>query len=122
MPLRALDFAVSVHLMSVVQNLSQGKGHSEQLNRGPRVSVQISLRVERMDEIEESQVSTQDDVDVELSKGFIPPSVSQRNELASHSSLSYTYHSPLPKALVDNPDEPCILGVDEAGRGPVLGI
>jgi ribonuclease H2 subunit A len=69
---------------------------------------------------EESQVSLHE-VDVELSKGFIPPSVSQRSSLSKHSSESYTYHSPLPQTLLDTPDEPCILGVDEAGRGPVLG-
>ncbi|CAG8747136.1 9062_t:CDS:1, partial [Acaulospora colombiana] len=33
---------------------------------------------------------------------------------------SYTYHSPIPSILEINKNEPCILGVDEAGRGPVL--
>lgn len=33
---------------------------------------------------------------------------------------SYTYASPVPQALVES-KEPCILGVDEAGRGPCLG-
>lgn len=38
---------------------------------------------------------------------------------------SYTYASPVPILLAENrPDkinEPCVLGVDEAGRGPCLG-
>ncbi|CAG8497589.1 10687_t:CDS:2 [Scutellospora calospora] len=47
---------------------------------------------------------------------FDAPSV-QAGPLTS----SYTYHSPLPSALEIDEREPCILGVDEAGRGPVLG-
>ncbi|ORX59017.1 ribonuclease HII [Hesseltinella vesiculosa] len=34
---------------------------------------------------------------------------------------SYTYISPTPSHLPGNMDEPCVLGVDEAGRGPCLG-
>ena len=74
-----------------------------------------------MMDIDDSQVSLHE-VEVELSKGFIPPSVSQRNELSTHSSKSYTYHSLRPQAILDDPNEPCVLGVDEAGRGPVLGL
>lgn len=35
-------------------------------------------------------------------------------------SDSYTYASPVPQSLIDS-KEPCVLGVDEAGRGPCLG-
>jgi len=69
---------------------------------------------------DDSQTSLPDS-DVEVSKGFVPPSVHQREQLSKHSSDSYTYHSPIPTAIAGNPDIPCILGVDEAGRGPVLG-
>ena len=45
----------------------------------------------------------------------LPPSVDLTKPLTS----SYSYHSVIPQTLFD--DE-VILGVDEAGRGPVLGI
>ncbi|KAI9492406.1 ribonuclease H-like domain-containing protein [Zychaea mexicana] len=35
-------------------------------------------------------------------------------------SKSYTYASPIPQSVVDS-NEACMLGVDEAGRGPCLG-
>ncbi|TGZ77759.1 hypothetical protein EX30DRAFT_343827 [Ascodesmis nigricans] len=59
------------------------------------------------------------DLDIPLSATFIPPSITR--PLLS-SSTSYTHHSPHPPILTSSDDRPpCILGVDEAGRGPVLG-
>ncbi|KAI9880485.1 MAG: hypothetical protein M1830_002837 [Pleopsidium flavum] len=50
---------------------------------------------------------------------FIAPSISTPKILSGE---SYTYHSPMPELITDDISIECVLGVDEAGRGPVLGI
>ncbi|KAI0422368.1 ribonuclease H2 subunit A [Xylaria grammica] len=54
---------------------------------------------------------------------FVPPSIYHDQTLCGK---SYTHFSPVPLSLAANESDPstgvpCVLGVDEAGRGPVLG-
>ncbi|KAL8760633.1 MAG: hypothetical protein Q9184_003193 [Pyrenodesmia sp. 2 TL-2023] len=46
---------------------------------------------------------------------FIAPSVRDTEVLAG---ASYTYHSPIPSVIQKDLSTECVLGVDEAGRGP----
>jgi ribonuclease H2 subunit A len=49
---------------------------------------------------------------------FIAPSITTPLILSGE---SYTYHSPIPATIKNDTSTECVLGVDEAGRGPVLG-
>ena len=49
---------------------------------------------------------------------FLLPSI---HPLPLLSGVSYTHHSALPQTLLTDLTQPCLLGIDEAGRGPVIG-
>jgi ribonuclease H2 subunit A len=49
---------------------------------------------------------------------FKAPSIRKPEILAGQ---SYSHFSPIPKQIADDMSTECVLGVDEAGRGPVLG-
>ncbi|KAK1765495.1 ribonuclease H2 subunit A [Phialemonium atrogriseum] len=91
--------------------------------------------------MEDSPENEEVALETPISDVFIPPSI---NEPALLSGDSYTYFSPIPPTLLATHNDssqngnpaaattittttppaagpPCVLGVDEAGRGPVLG-
>ncbi|QIX02427.1 hypothetical protein AMS68_007944 [Peltaster fructicola] len=72
-----------------------------------------------MDESVDDRIETQDiATETPAQDVFIASSITRASVLAGE---SYTYHSPIPKTVADDMSVECVLGVDEAGRGPVLG-
>ena len=75
--------------------------------------------------MENSEASTATDPSPQISSqetssnsAFLLPSIHPSPLL---SGISYTHHSALPQSLLAGLTQPCVLGVDEAGRGPVIG-
>lgn len=50
---------------------------------------------------------------------FISPSIYESDIL---NGSSYTHHTRIPENVANDLSTECVLGVDEAGRGPVLGM
>ena len=84
------------------------------LNRSRQGATVIDLNLLNMEDTG-SQTPLQESVSNEV---FIAPSVQELVILSGH---SYTHHSSIPHALAQDLSTECVLGVDEAGRGPVLG-
>ena len=72
-----------------------------------------------MEDVDSQDVASHDLAqEIPAQEVFIAPSIHEQAILAG---ASYTHHSATPEVVTQNPTTECILGVDEAGRGPVLG-
>lgn len=68
------------------------------------------------EEVEEDQ---ENEIEDNISVEFIPPSIPGKDQLDPNESS--TFVTEIPKEIFNDLKQPCILGVDEAGRGPVIG-
>lgn len=71
------------------------------------------------DIVEDVQMDAQDiEQETPPSDVFIAPSITKSDLLAGK---SYSHFSEVPKLVAEDMSKEVVLGVDEAGRGPVLG-
>ncbi len=71
------------------------------------------------DTVEDVQMDTQDiEQETPPSDVFMAPSIYKEDILAGK---SYSHFSEIPQQIADDMSKEVVLGVDEAGRGPVLG-
>ncbi|CUS10022.1 unnamed protein product [Tuber aestivum] len=68
------------------------------------------------EELSDADIGAAEEAAREVAK--ILPSIDNAKILRGE---TYIYHSPIPKSIQEDPEGEVILGVDEAGRGPVLG-
>ena len=68
-----------------------------------------------MDEADPQEIS----LETPAEAVFIAPSIHEREIFAG---TSYTHHTAIPEVIGKGLLAECVLGVDEAGRGPVLGL
>lgn len=69
--------------------------------------------------MEDNPIDTQElELETPPEDVFMAPSIDRAQIL---SGASYTHFSPIPKVITEDTTTECVLGVDEAGRGPVLG-
>lgn len=72
------------------------------------------------DTIEDVEMEPQDiEQETPPDNVFIAPSIYKIDILEGK---SYSHFSPIPQHIANDMSTECVLGVDEAGRGPVLGI
>jgi ribonuclease H2 subunit A len=68
--------------------------------------------------MDDSQQEPQESQETPVDHVFRPPSINSGQIL---DGTSYTYYSDLPSTIASDENVECVLGIDEAGRGPVLG-
>lgn len=71
------------------------------------------------DTLEDVEMDTQEiEQETPPDNVFVAPSIYESDILTGK---SYSHFSPIPQQIADDMSTECVLGVDEAGRGPVLG-